>query len=106
MNSTEALERAMGQRIAEKRKELGLSQEQLSEKSSVSVHTISSAERGLKCLRCDSLVKICTALGVSADYLLTGLVTDSEYSLIINRLKNATDKQRKDTLEIINILLS
>lgn len=105
MNSTETLAREMGERIAARRKELGLSQEKLSEKSNVSIHTISSAERGIKCLRADSIIKVSAALNVSADYLLTGLISDADYDRLVERLKNTTDEKRKEILQIIDILL-
>lgn len=63
----------MGKRIAARRKQLGLTQEELADKISVTPQLISTAERGIKALRPENLSKISTALGVSADYLLKGI---------------------------------
>lgn len=62
----------MGRRIMNRRKELGLTQEQLAAKADLTTQTISTAERGIKALRPENMVKICNALHMTADYLLMG----------------------------------
>ena len=54
----------MGMRITARRKELGLTQEELADMISVSVQTISTAERGRKALRPENIAKISRALVV------------------------------------------
>ena len=62
----------MGNRIAQRRKELHLTQEELSEMIGVSSQTISCIELGKKAARPENLARICTQLDVSADYILYG----------------------------------
>ncbi len=62
----------MGERICNRRKDLGLTQEELAENADMSVQAISTAERGLKALCPDNLLKICNVLGVSTDYIIYG----------------------------------
>ena len=62
----------MGKRIYERRKKVGMTQEQLAEKIGVSVQTISYTEQGIKTLRPENIVKLCRTLDVSTDYILTG----------------------------------
>ena len=63
----------MGKRIFLCRKKLGMTQEELAEKMEVSTQTISYAEQGSKAMRPENLVKLSRILGVTTDYLLTGL---------------------------------
>ncbi len=60
----------LGQRIRYKRLERGYSQEDLEEKSMVSVRTISEIERGNTDIRYTNLLQIAEALGMTASELL------------------------------------
>jgi len=62
----------MGKRIYERRKHLGMTQEQVAEDMDVSVQMISNLELGKKAIRPENLVKLCNTLKTSADYILTG----------------------------------
>ena len=62
----------MGIRIAQRRKELRLTQEQLAEKMGVSLQTVSCIELGKKAIRPENLANLCTCLQISADYVLYG----------------------------------
>ena len=61
-----------GQRIMERRKKMGLTQEQLAEKCDLTTQAVSYFESGKRNMRQDSLMKVALGLGVSTDYLLTG----------------------------------
>ena len=60
----------IGYRINRRRKELGLTQENLAEKMDVSIQMISNLELGKKAIRPENLIKLCNSLNVSADYIL------------------------------------
>lgn len=62
----------IGQRITERRKQLGLTQEALAEKGELTTQFVSYAEAGKRAMRPENLLKLSSALNVSADYLLTG----------------------------------
>lgn len=62
----------IGLRIAQRRKELTITQEKLAEQMDVSVQMISNLERGKKAVKIDNLIKLSTVLRVSTDYILTG----------------------------------
>ena len=72
----------MGNRISTRRKLKRLTQEELAEMIDVSTQMISNLETGKKAIRPENLLKICMALDVSADYLLTG----SEHSTVSDPL--------------------
>lgn len=62
----------MGLRIYQRRKFLHYTQEQLAETLGVSTQMISNLELGKKAIRPENLIKLCAALNLSADYILTG----------------------------------
>lgn len=102
MNNPDILLINMGKRIAERRKLLNLSQEELSERADVSPQLLSTAERGTKALRPENLLKISSALGVSVDYLLTGEIIDKDFLLISRKLQSATPEQIRHIENIID----
>lgn len=92
----------MGKRIAMCRKTLGLSQEELAEKTDVTPQMISTAERGIKAIRPENLINLSRALGVSADYLLTGDTVDKDCLLILDKLNKLTPEKYKIVEAIID----
>ncbi len=60
----------LGRRISRRRRELHLTQEQLAEQVDLSVSFLGHIERGTRILSLDTLVRICMALGTTADDLL------------------------------------
>ena len=103
MNKPNTVLVEMGKRITERRKLQGLSQEELAEKADLTPQTISTAERGVKAIRPENLLNLSKALGVSADYLLTGEIIDKDICLIANSLNDKTPEQIRLIEQIINI---
>lgn len=62
----------MGKRLKEKRKALGLTQEQLAEKLNISIKHYGGVERGIAGLSLENLIELSNILGVSLDYLVKG----------------------------------
>lgn len=102
MSSNDILLKEMGKRISERRKDMKFSQEELAELAEVSPQLLSTAERGTKALRPENLLKISIALGVSADYLLTGETIDKDLSIISDKLKNTSSSQVRSIEKIID----
>ena len=84
---SESLIKDMGERIAVRRKSLGITQEVLAEKIDVSIQMISNLECGRKSVRLSNLVKVSDILDISIDYLLTGKHSDDDYTALTNKLK-------------------
>lgn len=80
----------VGQRIMERRKKLGLTQEELAERSDLTTQFVSYAESGKRASRPENLMKIAAVLGVSTDYLLTGDIIDKDKLLLSDKLDNLT----------------
>lgn len=96
--STLAIE--IGRRIAERRKQLGLTQAQAAE-NSLTQQFFASVETGEKNIRAESIIKVSRALNISADFLLTGIVTDLDRHQVMKMLEPLDERQ---FLEIQNII--
>lgn len=60
----------LGKLARARRKELKLTQENVAEKMNISVGFYGHIERGTRVLSIETLYRLCTVLGVSADYLM------------------------------------
>ena len=92
---------AIGNRISRRRKQLGLTQEQVAEKIDVSVQMVSNLERGNKAIKIENLLKISKILKISTDYILTGNQTSKDCSEISKKI----EKLSPNDLEMINLLI-
>ena len=77
----------VGQRITNRRKQLDMTQEELAEKGDLTPQLVSYAESGKRAMRPENLLKLSSALEVSADYLLTGEVIDKDRLLLSDKLR-------------------
>ena len=94
----------MGLRIAQRRKELHWTQEQLAEKMGVSLQTVSNIELGKKAVRPENLANLCMHMDVSADYILYGKRNEQQLSNTVVKL-SALDSEAYTMVEsLINLL--
>ena len=94
----------MGVRIAKRRKELHLTQEQLAEKMGVSLQTVSCIELGKKAVRPENLANLCTYLGVSSDYILYGKRNEQQMSETVAKLSALDGEAYLAVQTLINLL--
>ena len=90
MKETCSFAKEMGKRVAQRRKELGLTQQ-----------FFASIETGGKNVRGESLLKLAMGLDISADYLLTGRVTDLELDQLLQRLRQLPGEEYRHMLTVI-----
>lgn len=83
-------------------KKLGLTQEALAEKGEVTTQFVSYAESGKRAMRPENLLKISSALEVSADYLLTGEIIDKDLLILSDKLRRLTPSQVRTVEAIID----
>ncbi len=83
----------IGRRIEARRKDIGLTQEALAERSNVTTQFVSYAESGKRAMRPENLLKVSKALGVSADYILTGNIIDQDVLLMSQKLRKLSPSQ-------------
>ena len=86
----------------DRRKKLGLTQEALAEKGEVTIQFVSYAESGKRAMRPENLLKISSALEVSADYLLTGEIIDKDLLILSDKLRRLTPSQVRTVEAIID----
>ena len=82
----ENLLKDMGKRIFDRRKQLNMTQETLAELAHVTPQTISTAELGQKAMRPETILKVCDALHISTEYLLRGVITETDSSLLMEKI--------------------
>jgi transcriptional regulator with XRE-family HTH domain len=88
----------VGKRIAELRSERNLSQVQFGKTLGISGQYVGRIERGTINISAKLIVKICDETGVSADYLLFGII---EPNYITEALNGLSREQIQIVLEII-----
>ena len=96
--------KAMGQRIMVRRKALRMTQEELAEELGVSTQMISNLELGKKAIRPENLAKVCDALGLSADFVLTGINTKTAVDTISEKLTQLTTEELQMVSDIIDYM--
>ena len=79
----------MGKRIFDRRKQLNMTQETLAELAHVTPQTISTAELGQKAMRPETILKVCDALNISTEYLLRGTITETDSSLLMEKISTS-----------------
>ena len=96
----------LGERIRAERLRLNLTQTQLAENASISDTYMGAIERGERSLTLDTLVRLVNRLGVTADYLLSYSVTNSDAN-IMAQFKQVIDCQPLERKQMaINVLRS
>lgn len=94
----------MGVRIAQRRKELHLTQEQLSEKMGLSLQSISCIELGKKAVRPENLANLCNYLDVTADYVLYGKRNEQQMHDTVVKLSSLSPEAYRIVQDLINLL--
>lgn len=91
----------LGERIAKRRKVLNLTQDDVAEATGLSNNYISNIENNHSIPSIETLVKICNALDITPDYLLLGIVRDTDddlYSQINQKIK-LCDKKKLELVD-------
>ena len=90
----------MGNRLSQQRKQMKLTQEELAERSGLSIKTIISAEKGQKALRPENIVRLCQSLDMDIAYFMTGEISHS------NVISSLNHQQRIALDKILDAFLS
>lgn len=93
----------MGIRIAQSRKALNMTQEQLAEKMGVSLQTVSCIELGKKAIRPENLANLCSHLGITADYVLYGKRSEGQMSTLTEKLSTLTPDEYQAVRNIVEL---
>lgn len=96
--------KTMGQRIMVRRKARRMTQEELTEKLGVSTQMISNLELGKKAIRPENLAKVCDVLGLSADFILTGINTKTAVDTVAEKLTQLIAEELQMISDIIDYM--
>lgn len=103
----------IGKRIKELRKQLGITQLDISEKCGISSGNLSNIENGRVLPSANALVDLSNILNCTTDYILKGQSTTNESAIVFNNeetillqsYRKLSSKDRKEILGIINLKL-
>ena len=95
----------IGSRVRKSRERLGYSRELLAEKSELAASFIGSIELGTGSFSAESLIKLCNALFVSADYILFGREQPTDLSDINSMLSGLDSKYLPQLQELLSAYL-
>ena len=96
----------IGKRIQMRRKQQGMTQEQLADKMDVSIQMVSNLERGNKAIRIENLIKLSQILNISTDYILTGKETTDDMQSLTEQMANLSQRDRKMMELLMDFCLS
>ena len=102
------IDKRIGKRFKQRREELGLTQEQLAEKLGLTVHYISTIERGTSFPRCEKLILLLNGLETTADAIFCDVVeksTECESSILFQKLKGLPYDDQKRILNMVDLMI-
>lgn len=91
----------MGRRLVDRRKQLRLTQEETAGKADLTIQVVSNSELGKTALRPENMLKLCEALEISADYLLTGKTVDRDVFILNQKVGELTPRQLRFLEDIV-----
>lgn len=103
------VQKMIGGRIQEIRKQRGLTQEQMAERVNISPHYLSALERGVYNIKLDLLVDILNILNCSADEVFQDVVDSSskiKASQLSEKLKGLPLQEQRKILEVVDIMIA
>jgi len=106
----------IGQRIAEARQTVGLTQEELAERIGLASENLSRAERGRSLLKTDKLIAVADVLGVSLNDLARGREVipkpietprrSRAVTRLVQRIDTLDDETARHAMKLLNVFLN
>lgn len=99
--------RQIGNKLLHFRKRLGLTQNEVAEAAGLSNRTYADIERGTVNMRVDTVLKICNALYITPDQILTEeqTSTDAKQEELFAKLNACSQKDRATALKLLSVFL-
>lgn len=99
--------RAIGNRLLEIRKKVGMTQNEVAEKANLSDRTYADIERGYVNMRIETFLKICEALCVTPDDILTNenRISESTKAELTEKFNKCTFTQQQTAIKLLNVYL-
>ena len=105
---TTMIDKRIGKRVKECRERLGITQEELAEKTGLTTNYISTVERGMSFPRCEKLIILLNGLETSADSIFCdALDYASEYkaSELSKSLSTLSPDAQKRILQMVELMI-
>lgn len=87
--------RKIGERISDRRRKLGLTQQNIYDKLDISQNHYSRIENGHVGISIDKLIQLSDILNISIDYILTGKTQGNKKSDFEKKYNELSDKQKQ-----------
>ena len=100
--------RVIGNKLLAVRKKAGLTQSEVAEKANLSDRTYADIERGTVNMRIETILKICEALHITPDTVLTSENPDimAKQEEIANRFEKCSPSQKDTALKLLMVYLN
>ena len=102
------IDKRIGKRVKQCRERLGISQEELAEKTGLTANYISTVERGMSFPRCEKLIILLNGLEVSADAIFCDVLehsTSSKSSELSEKLASLSPQAQKRILQMVELMI-
>lgn len=99
--------RAIGNKLLAIRKRNGLTQAEVAEAAGLSDRTYADIERGSVNMRIETILRICSALHITPDEILTEERTPEtiEQEILLKRLNACNPKDKNTALQLLSVYL-
>lgn len=99
--------RAIGNKLLAIRKRAGLTQSEVAEAANLSDRTYADIERGTVNMRIETILKICNALNITPDVILTkdNPNLSAKQTELFEQLNECTVRQKETALELLAVYL-
>ena len=99
--------RAIGNKLLTVRKRMGMTQAEVAEAAGLSDRTYADIERGSVNMRIETVLKICDALHITPDEILTSENTalSRRQDELIERLNACSEKDKSTALQLLEVYL-
>ena len=102
------IDKRIGKRVKQCRERLGISQEELAEKTGLTANYISTVERGMSFPRCEKLIILLNGLEVSADAIFCDVLehsTSYKSSELSEKLASLSPQAQKRILQMVELMI-
>ena len=102
------IDKRIGKRFKQRREELGLTQDALSEKLGLTTNYISTIERGASFPRCEKLILLLNGLETSADAIFCDVLTLStkaKASILSEQISSLPNVEQQRILDMVELMV-
>lgn len=102
------IDKRIGKRVKQARERLGITQEDLAEKTGLTTNYISTVERGMSFPRCEKLIILLNGLETSADAIFCDVLEHSgeaKASELSNKIADLPPEAQKRILQMVELMI-